>query len=66
MNDGNGTGRVARRSRQDWAELVKEVGKSGLSLAEYGRRRGVSSRQLTWWKWHLARTDGSSTGRRSG
>ncbi len=47
--------RAARRSWQDWSALVSKADRSGLALAEFARRHGVSGRQLSWWKWRLSR-----------
>lgn len=52
--------RGKRRSRREWAKLVAAASRSCLTLDEFGRRRGISGRQLSWWKWKLSRETRSS------
>jgi transposase-like protein len=41
------------RGRETWKQIVDELGKSGLSVARYARRHGLSARTLAWWRWAL-------------
>jgi transposase len=43
-----------RVSRDEWARRVQEWQGSGLSAAEYARRKRLRARSLTWWRWKLA------------
>ena len=45
-----------RRSAAEWAQLVDEWMRSGLSPAEFGAKHGIAGARLTWWKWHLGKT----------
>jgi len=42
-----------RISREKRLEQVRRWQASGLSAAEYGRRRGIPSGTLSWWQWKL-------------
>ena len=42
-----------RRSREDWKSLVAEYRRSGLSAAEFARRRGLKVGTLRWWSSQL-------------
>lgn len=44
---------VSRRSRAEWAEVVRRWRSSGLSRAEFAARLGVEPATLTWWSWRL-------------
>ena len=58
---------MARRlGREAWQRIVDDLGRSGLSVARYARRHGLSARTLTWWRWALrvGHADGSRTARR--
>jgi hypothetical protein len=50
----------ARRSAQEWARLVEEWRRSGLSAGEFGAVHGVRPGALSWWKWRLTRQSSSS------
>jgi hypothetical protein len=42
-----------RRSREQWAAVIEELGASGESAQGFCRRRGIRPRTLSWWKWKL-------------
>ena len=42
-----------RRSREQWAAVIEELGASGESAEGFCRRRGIRPRTLSWWKWKL-------------
>jgi len=42
-----------RVGRDEWARRVQEWQESGLSAAEYARRKRLRARSLTWWRWKL-------------
>lgn len=44
---------MARRSSQQWAELVDRWKRSGLTAPAFAAREGLDPGQLSWWKWHL-------------
>lgn len=44
---------ATRRSRAQWAELIRRWTSSGLSRAEFATRTGVDPRTLSWWRWRL-------------
>ena len=43
-----------RRSAREWARLVEDWKKSGQSVGDFARKRGLEPRRLAWWKWRLA------------
>ncbi len=45
---------VTRRSRAQWAELVKAWEKSGETAAAFAAALGLKPQTLSWWKWRLA------------
>jgi hypothetical protein len=47
-----------------WQRLLAEWERSGLSQAEFCRRRGIKAVNLAWWKRRLKGTDGAGIGRR--
>ena len=47
-----------------WLQLIEACGKSGLTQAEFCRRRGISGVTFAWWKRQL-RADGRSLARPS-
>jgi hypothetical protein len=47
----------AKGSREEWLERVRAWTASGLSGAEFVRRRGLNAQTLSWWRWRL-RQDG--------
>ena len=49
---------VAPPRREYWRALVEECGRSGLSQAEFCRRRGIAKGTLSFWKSVLARRVG--------
>jgi hypothetical protein len=48
-------GNRGRRAAKEWAKLVREWKRSGLSAAEFGAVHGVSGQALMWWRWRLRR-----------
>jgi transposase-like protein len=52
------------RAEGRWRALIREQERSGLAVAEFARRRGVSAATLYWWRSQLSRRDGSRRGRR--
>jgi hypothetical protein len=54
-----------RRSAREWARLVEEWKKSGQTVNDFAKRRGLPPRRLSWWKWRLAaRSRGGEDGLR--
>lgn len=47
-----------------WQRLLTEWERSGLSQAEFCRRRGLKAVNLAWWKRRLRAADGAAGGRR--
>jgi hypothetical protein len=47
-----------------WRRLLAEWERSGLSQAEFCRRRGIKAVNLAWWKRRLKGTDDAGSGRR--
>ena len=47
-----------------WSDLVAAWSRSGLSQAEFCRRRGVKVASLAWWKRQLHKPDGDLPKRR--
>lgn len=45
--------RTRRRTAAQWDQLVREWEASGLPGPQFARRRGLSARQLSWWRWRL-------------
>ena len=45
----------ARRSQAEWVRIVAAFEGSGLSAAEFCRRRDLSTAALGWWRWRLRR-----------
>lgn len=48
-----------------WRRLLAEWERSGLSQAEFCRRRGIKAVNLAWWKRRLRGMDGAGGGRRA-
>lgn len=44
-----------RRTRSEWAELIKRWERSEASAAEFATRWDLNPRTLTYWKWKLGR-----------
>jgi hypothetical protein len=49
-----------RVSRDEWARRVRDWEASGLSAADYGRRRHLRPGALTWWRWKLSHDEATS------
>ena len=47
---------LATKAAQRWMKLVDEHEASGLTLAEFSRRKGINSGSLSWWRGRLGRT----------
>lgn len=43
------------RSREEWARLIDELARSGLSRAQFAEQRGLSARSLENWTYRLRR-----------
>ena len=41
------------RGREGWREIMEDLGRSGLSVARYARKHGLSVSTLYWWRWAL-------------
>ena len=41
------------RGRESWQEIVEDLGRTGLSVARYAGKHGLSARTLMWWRWAL-------------
>lgn len=54
---------MTERARH-WSDLVAAWGQSGLSQAEFCRRRGVNGGTFAWWKRQLPKRSGDQPGRR--
>jgi transposase len=53
----------SRRSSREWAKLVRDWKRSGLSAVEFAAPRQISPRSLSWWRWHLTRSQPGRRGR---
>lgn len=42
-----------RRSASEWANLIRELERSGKPLREFARGRGIRPDTLKWWCWRL-------------
>lgn len=51
---------MARRRREDWAELVREQETSGLSVSEFCRRKKLTENSFYRWRRVLAEDEGAS------
>ncbi len=49
-----------RRSREGWKLRVAEYRRSGLSVAEFARRRGLKVGTLRWWSSQLRDVPGAT------
>lgn len=45
----------ARKSREEWAAVVADFEKSGLTSAQFCASRRLKPDTLKWWRWHLGR-----------
>lgn len=43
------------RGAAKWEPLIRECEGSGLTSAEYAKRKGLNIRSFRWWKWRLGR-----------
>jgi hypothetical protein len=41
---------IVRRSRDEWAAIVAELGKSGLAPRQFSVQRGINVSTLLWWR----------------
>ena len=46
---------MARRTQKQWKQIVREHDRSGLSTAQFARRRGLNANTLQYWRWKLGR-----------
>jgi hypothetical protein len=53
---------MARRTSEQWAQLVEQWKTSGLTGPQFGAQQHVDPGQLAWWKWHLKTRAPSSPG----
>jgi len=44
-----------RRTSAEWAELLRELERSGQSATTFARSRGIRPDTLKWWRWRLGR-----------
>jgi transposase len=44
---------MARRAASEWAQLVEQWKRSGLTARDFAAQAGINPRTLTWWKWRL-------------
>jgi transposase len=44
---------VARRAQAQWARLVAEWKRSGLTARQFASRRKIEPKTLSWWAWRL-------------
>ena len=58
MARGVGLRRGSKELADHWRRLVTEWSRSGLTQAEFCRRRRISAPALAWWKRRFRRTDG--------
>jgi hypothetical protein len=40
-------------TKSEWIARIARWKRSGLGANEFGARKGVDPKQLSWWKWHL-------------
>ena len=45
--------RRMRRTREIWADIIRQWEESGLTAEEFGAKRGIAGKTLSWWKWKL-------------
>jgi hypothetical protein len=50
----NNSGIVVRRTRMEWARLVRQWQRSGQTAREFGDAHGIRAGTLAWWKWRLS------------
>lgn len=55
----------ARRSREDWAALIRQVEATGESPAAFCAKRRIRLRTFEWWRWQLRRDVASDKKRSS-
>lgn len=57
----------ARRTAQQWSEILERWKASGLRAQEFGEQHGIKAKTLWWWKWKLdsCMSDGPRTGKAS-
>lgn len=46
---------VKRRSRQEWAEIVGQWERSGMSLKAFAKKNRMKRSTLSWWAWEIRR-----------
>lgn len=49
-----------RVSRVEWTQRVRDWEASGLSAADYGRRKRLKPSALKWWRWKLSHDEATS------
>ena len=54
-----------KRTSTEWAELVREWQRSGLTARGFAKRAKLNPQTLMWWRWRLATKDPSRTPRRA-
>lgn len=54
----------AKRTREEWAALIRQVEASGQSLKTFCAKRRIRQKTFEWWRWQLRR-GGASTKPRS-
>ena len=43
----------SERGRGRWADIVRDLKSSGLSVSRYAQAHGLSAKSLYWWRWKL-------------
>ena len=46
---------MERSSRAEWADRIRRLRRSGLTLREFAATEGVKASTLSYWKWRLSR-----------
>lgn len=52
---------MRRRSAKEWAQLIRELERSGADATAFARSRGIRPDTLKWWRWRLRSSRKSSS-----